>query len=497
MIKQHPERFLKLLKTCVFFLPKRKIKETKAKSFLFSFYKGKINKIRHVINNLEKKKRDYLVRKYIIDTINILFDKNYVNYAQYSLLSLEEWILSKETDKEFEDVLALFSQHAIDAGLRFRKKFPLPKVPKSEKTKIAFTSYWTSNIGTEGIMALSAQLQQFDKKFIALKAFDSKDLPSYNIICENNDVELILSQEKVDYDVFAYRKLFLENPVDVCFWIMPPMHMFFFFAFGLAPKQVWFSLYLRSNLEFPYLDGKLTPGGCGFSRKKHFNGSDWNIIPQITYINNLPTPKAKKKITFFVPGRLEKLKQQAFLETLLKIMKAAPETVLKWTGYYQDQEILQIMQEHGLKDRQLYVPWQDMQGLYKEIKTSDIILSSFPLALGTTEMMASVFKRPIISMYNEECSMYWRDCYWEAEQGDPVLRKICMDENGRSILRINKTSEDYIEDTLNVIADKELAKKYAQVYHDAYEYTYINNPNDVEKLFSTFTSDIIKGDKNV
>lgn len=496
MIRQHPELACKLLRICVFFLPKRKIKETNAKSCLFSVYMRKINKIRYVINNLKKKKRDYLVRKYLIDTVNTLFDKNYVNCAQYTLLSLEEWILSWETDKEFEDALALFKQHAIDAGLRFREKFPLPEVPKSEKTKIAFTSYWTSNMGTEGIMALSARLQQFDKKFIALKTFSSKDLPAYEVICEENDIELILPKEKVDYDVFAYRKLFLENPVEICFWIHPPMHMFFFFAFGLAPKQVWFSLYLRSNLEFPYLDGKLTPGGCGFSHKKHFNGSDWAILPQITYINNL-TPKVKKKVTLFVPGRLEKLKQQGFLEALLKIMKAAPETVLKWTGYYQDQEIIQILQKHGFDNRQFYTVWQDMKGLYKEIKTSDIILSPFPLALGTTEMMASVFNRPIISMYNEECSMYWRDCYWEAEQGDPVLRKICMDENGRSILRINKTPEDYIEDTLNVIADKELAKKYAQVYHDAYEYTYINNPNDVEKIFSAFISDIIKGDKNV
>ena len=215
MIKKHPELFCKILKTGVSFLPKKRIKETKANGLLFSYYRKKINKIRYVINNLEKKKRDYLVRKYLIDTINTLFDKNYVNCAQYTLLSLEEWILSWKTDKEFEDALALFSQHAVDAGLRFREKFPLPEVPKTEKTKIAFTSYWTSNMGTEGIMALSAQLRQFDKKFIALKTFDSRELPSYKVICEDNDVELILPEEKINYDVFAYRKLFLKNPVEI------------------------------------------------------------------------------------------------------------------------------------------------------------------------------------------------------------------------------------------------------------------------------------------
>ena len=106
-------------------------------------------------------------------------------------------------------------------------------------------------------------------------------------------------------------------------------------------------------------------------------------------------------------------------------------------------------------------------------------------------MMASVFYRPIISMYNEENSMYWRDCFWEAMQGDPVLKNICLDKNGDSILRINNSVDDYLDDALNVISDDELGKKYAQVYHDAYKYTYLSNPNDLEKTFSDFLNSIL------
>ena len=491
LISRKPEKFLKFLKIISIILPTHIIRKSKINNKVFKIYRKKIDKLRHVINNQTKYKRDYLVRKYLIDIINNLFDKNYVNSAQYTLLALEEWILSQETDKDFEAALALFSTHAIDAGKRFRKKFPLPDVENAKKHKIAFTSYWTSNIGTEGIMALSKHLHDYDKKFIALKCYDSLDLASYQIICEENNVKLVLPKEKVIYDVFVYRNLFIENCIEVAFWIMPPMHMFFLFAFGLAKTQVWFSLYLRSNLNFQFLDGKITPGGSGFSKKKYFNGANWDILPQITYINGLPIADKSKRVVLFVPGRLEKLKQPDFFNTVLRIMRKAPETVIKWTGYYEDHEVKNMFAMYGLAKRNIYIPWQSMEGLYKEIKSADLILSPFPLALGTTEMMASVFYRPIISMYNEENSMYWRDCFWEAMQGDPVLKNICLDKNGDSILRINNSVDDYLDDALNVISDDELGKKYAQVYHDAYKYTYLSNPNDLEKTFSDFLNSIL------
>ena len=488
MIKRYPEFFCKFLILVAKFLPIAKIHQNDGDSWLYKKFRKKINKLRNAINRLSVCERDKLVRKYLIDLVNTLFDKNYANCAQYTLLSMEEWFLSQRTDQSFEEALSLFSQHAIDAGLRYRDKFPLSPKARKKELMVAFTGYWTSNLGTEGIIQLCKKLPHVKKFFMAMRVFDNAGVSPYKDICENNNVKLVLPQKKCIYNIWIYRKLFEDNPVDIVFWIMPPMHMFFFFAWGLAKKQVWFSLYLRSNLNFPYLDGFLTPGGSGYSSQKFFNGKMWNIIPQVTFIHDI-----KGSIVLFSPARLEKFKQPDFFDAVIKIMKACPQTVIKWTGYFFDKEVSDLFKKADLQDRNYYIPWQDNEGLLKEIRDSDVILSTFPLGLGTTEMMASLFSKPIVSMYNEECSMYWRDAFWEAKQGDPVLREICFDANGNSIIKKNKSINDYVEDAISVINDKSLADKYAKVYHDAYDYTYLNNPNELEEMFFNYAKKILGG----
>lgn len=487
------ETKVKILFYIAKFLPVHSIEWNENENIFFRKYFKIFGRVRNKINHLSNEEREKLVLKYLIPTINNFFNKNYVNCAQVTLLTCEEYFLSKKTDKEFEDVLSLFSKSAIDAGLRFREKFPLPeKASVSDPPHMGIVSFYLGKCGFEVVLRLGKHLKKFSPKLFGMKSFEENGALSLEVACKVNSIKLILPEKKCLYNVFVLRRLVVENDIDIVFWPTPPFHMFFFFAFGLAPKQIWFTHYLRSNLSFPHLDGCISPGGAGQITEKFYNGKMWKIVPHVIFNESL----MEKKI-LFSPARLEKIKQPDFLNALVQIMHSCPNTFFEWTGYYFDNELDEFFADNGLKGRNYYIPWMNNDALWYEIKKANVILSPFPLALGTVEIMASHVYRPIVSMYNEQNSMYWRDPYWEAKQGNKDLQKICLDDDGNSILAENRTVDDYVQDAINVINDEELAKKYAKVYHDAYEYTYLNNPNNIEKTFSDIIDKIMNGGKNV
>lgn len=491
LLTKHRKIFSRFLLRVIKLLPPAKIKITyKNCTFTRKWYKF-IELLRCVLNSLTPAEREKYILTYYIPIVNILFDKNYVNIAQYTLLALEEWLLSKETDSELEEAMSLFSSHAINAGERFRKAFPLKTSPSSnKKQKIAFTSYWNDLGGFEVVLGLSKYLQDLDVSLISLYSYQKDIVES---ICKQYNMDFIVSPKYEKYNVFSYRKLFEDNEIDLALWVTPPFHMFFYYSFGLAPKQIWFSNYLRPNVNFKYLDGKMTLGGDGIISQKTFNNNTWEIIAQTTYVD---FSYNDCDFVLFSPARLEKIKQQGFLDALVRIMKACPNTLFKWTGYYYDRDFIDFMLKNGFYSRQVFLSWMDNRGLIEEIKKSDLILSTFPLALGTTEIMASYYSKPIVSMYNQENSMYWRDPYWSAEHGNIELQKICMDEHGESIIKKNYSIDDYVENAIELINNKKLAKRYAKVYHDAYDYTFINNKNNIKEQFLSAINNCLSGCNN-
>lgn len=489
-VEKKTEKSCKLFLFITQCLPKVFIKKSNTSPKIFLKFTKKIDKLNERINTIPLEQKDYLVKRYIIPAINILFDKNYVNAAQYTLLILDNWFLSKETEKDLEDAMGLFSEHAINAGLRYRAKYPLPNYISQGKKKIGIVSCFVDKMGFEVVLGLSKYFNDFSLDIYAMKSFKVPRKKTFEDVCKEKQIKVHLCSEEIKYNVFALRQLLIDNPVDLVMWPLPPFQMFFFFAFGLANKQIWFSQYLRSNLNFKYLDEVLTIGGAGHYTQKEFNGRMWNILPQITYIER-NDELIENNIVLFSPARLEKIRQESFLHAVAMIMKECPNTIFKWTGCYEDTKIKEFFILHDLGNRNQYIPWLSNENLLREIKNCDVILSTFPLALGTVEIMASIYKKPIISMYNKENTLYWRDSYWEACQGNQDLRKICMNENGESVLAMNESIDEYVNDAINIINHPKLAKFYGEVFHKAYNYSYLDNPNDISKNIRDFVQKVI------
>jgi hypothetical protein len=491
-IWKHLRSFLKVFLFVVERLPHRKERLWLEETPFFKYvYIHRMEAIRIALNTSSVIKRDDLAQAYIVPAVNILFDKNYINEAQYLLFTIEEWFLSQNTEKEFEEKLKLFAQHAIDAGLRFREKFPLPETGKHEPPRIAFASHWVGKIGFEVIIGLGRHLRQFSPLVYGMFAYNPPGEVPTTEVFRRNGLKVVVRGEENTYNAFALRQLFGDHPVDIAMWVTPPMHMFFNFSFGLAPKQVFFSQYLHPNIEFKYLDSHLTLGGAGKIVTKTFNGREWDIIPQVTYIEST-TREETDQTVMFSPARLEKIKQPPFLYALKQIMIKCPNAVYKWTGYYQDPELLEFFSKNGWSDRHWYIPWMNNTELLREISTTDVILGTFPIDLGTTGIMASLYSKPIVSMYSQSNPLYWRDCYWEAEQGNAYLRGICLDKNGKSILSINSSIDDYVNDAVDIINNPAAAARNAKAYKDAFDYTYLNNPNDIGEIFGKYVDKLYR-----
>jgi hypothetical protein len=467
------------------YLPAARIRNEQSYFLVLRVFQLVAALMRARINSKPADERANLAVKYLIPTVNKLFDKNYVNYAQALLLTLEEYFLSKETEQGFEEVLASFSSHAIAAGERYRSAFPMPQHTSAKPPKMGIVTHSIAVTGFEVVMGLGPYMAPYKPTAFSMRLFDERNARTTKDALLAAGIELALTA-KQRYDVFDLRKLVIEHKIDVAVWPVPPFHMFFIYAFGLANKQVWFSQYLRPNLNFSRLDDVFTTGGAGTLNRKIYNGKEWAIVPHVLDLEGIYSKTTTKQI--FTPARLEKLKQWKFMECVAELLKRMPNTHFRWTGYYHDREVVEFFAKRDLNGRHSYIPWLNYKELVREIQNSDLILACFPLSLGSVENIAASFDVPIVSMYDDECNHYWRDIYWEAQKGNPVLRAICLDENGKSKILIAKTSEDYVQAAMKVLQDPDLAATYADVYRRSYDYAYFRNPNDIGKMINDFVS---------
>jgi glycosyltransferase involved in cell wall biosynthesis len=455
------------------YLPNAKVINKEQHPRILNLFQSFINRYRKYLNSKKEKKREYIAEKYLIPITNILFDKNYVNFAQLLLLAMEEYFLSHDSEESFESCLDKITISAESAGLRFKRIAGSAQSSESKGNKIGICGHGIAISGYEVIAALCNDLPDTDDISIyTMTVYDSEHTQKYfgkiNIDIHENPSK--------KYDVFQYKRLLEANEVSVAVWVMPPMHMIFLFSYGLASRQVWLSQYLRPNIKIKSIDKLLTYGGVGTNHKKRYNNREWNIIPQIY-------PSENKGVYLFSPARIEKIKGTAFLECVAKILKKVPNSIFKWTGYENDNEINEFFDKMGLKYRHKYIGWCSYENLVIEIETSDIILSTFPLGLGTVELIAAEKNIPIVSMFDDTKNLYWRDIHWEAVNGNEYLASLCLDENRASIIRKNSNIEEYVATTVDLVKDDTLKKQYTKIYKKSYKYAFKNNPNGIGRQF--------------
>jgi len=455
------------------FIPAAKLVNKEQHPKILRLYSLFIKRYRKYINNKKRKEREYIAEKYLIPIVNILFDKNYVNFAQLLLLAMEEYFLSHDSEESFEFCLDKITKSAESAGLRFRNITSNIENNKRNWVNIGICGHGVAISGYEVIAALCEDLPQTDNiSLYTMIVYDSEKTKKY---FGQINVDIHENPSK-QYDVFEYKKLLNDSEVGVAVWVMPPMHMIFLFSYGLSSRQVWLSQYLRPNIKLSNLHKVVTYGGVGTNHKKEYNNREWDIIPQIY-------PSENKEIFLFSPARLEKIKGKEFLECVAKILKRIPHSIFKWTGYEFDKEIEEFFEKNGLKYRHSYIGWCSHDNLIKEIASSNVILSTFPLGLGTVELIAAENNVPIVSMFDDKKNLYWRDIHWESINGNEYLASLCLDENGVSIIRQNMTVSDYVATTEEIIKNPDLRKQYIKIYKRTYKYAFKNNPNNIGAKF--------------
>ena len=93
--------FYKIFHKIVCLMPTTKICNFERFPNFLLYYQLLFSIARSKINNKSTIERERIATMYIIPSIIILFNKNYVNYAQILLLTIEEYFLSKNTESYF------------------------------------------------------------------------------------------------------------------------------------------------------------------------------------------------------------------------------------------------------------------------------------------------------------------------------------------------------------------------------------------------------------
>ncbi|HWT97952.1 MAG TPA: hypothetical protein VN229_10055 [Terriglobales bacterium] len=178
------------------------------------------------------------------------------------------------------------------------------------------------------------------------------------------------------------RRQLTEISAAAVVFVSVPLYLEYLSAFKLAPVSIWWSMKFPLS-SFPLLDGRvfyrlLFPG------KVTIDGRIWHGGPLGLETPPAPNPDDVALIRAKYAGgpilgtvaREEKIREPAYLEAVVRIMKAHPTASYLWTGRQPLAEITGYFTAHGIADRCHFVGWVD-PAVY--CRVFDVFLETFPL----------------------------------------------------------------------------------------------------------------------
>jgi tetratricopeptide (TPR) repeat protein len=217
-------------------------------------------------------------------------------------------------------------------------------------------------------------------------------------------------RQEAGWDWFARLKrlqAMLENDgVGTLIWVSLALMMPFAFAMRIAPVQVWWALKYH-GLEFTEIDGYLTCGGAGGTRR--LEGREWRIAPlgAARLFDPLLAPQAAAVRKHYPVhdlllgcfGREEKLANEEFLESVARVLRACPGAGFLWTGRSRSPVVQEHLERLGVADRCHFIGWVNTQ-LYAQV--IDVFLDSFPFPCGYTLYEAMAAGKPAVLLAGRE-----------------------------------------------------------------------------------------------
>lgn len=206
-----------------------------------------------------------------------------------------------------------------------------------------------------------------------------------NIITPNEEMSPLVS-------ALWIREACEKNNIGTAIWLSVPIWVSFIFGFGVAKKQVLWSLKFHAiHLGDEVLHIGMTKEKDGIA---YINGKPWEAYqPKLLTKNESFDFIKRKEIrgnldNFFIFGTLareEKYNSLSFVNAIIEILSRCPFGIFLYTGRKNSPFLSKALEDSGLNNRATFIGWVDTN-FYSNI--IDLFLETFPFGCGVTGIQA-------------------------------------------------------------------------------------------------------------
>lgn len=202
------------------------------------------------------------------------------------------------------------------------------------------------------------------------------------------------------------RDVIAREGCNTAVWVSVPVFVSYLFGFGIAPRQVFWSLKFHPvHLGESVTHIGMTPPGVG---EVLFHGRPWKrfspplSIPESTCRSEDVTRIRNELGAPFIFGalaRTEKFNSPEYVDTVVDIIKRCSGSVFVYTGHQDSPLIRARFFEAGLSSAIRFVGWVDTN-LYAQ--ALDVFLETFPFGCGVTGAQAVNAGTRMVSLWQNE-----------------------------------------------------------------------------------------------
>ena len=202
------------------------------------------------------------------------------------------------------------------------------------------------------------------------------------------------------------RNIIRQENCNTAVWVSVPVMVSYLFGFGVAPRQVFWSLKFHPvHLGDSVTHIAMTPPGVG---EVLFHGRPWKrfspplSIPESTCRSEDVSRIRNELGASFIFGalaRTEKFNSPEYVDTVVDIIRRCSNSVFVYTGHQDSPLIRARFSEAGLSSAIRFVGWVDTN-LYAQ--ALDVFLETFPFGCGVTGAQAVNAGTRMVSLWRNE-----------------------------------------------------------------------------------------------
>ncbi len=182
------------------------------------------------------------------------------------------------------------------------------------------------------------------------------------------------------------RETLIKDEIDILIGLHTRVEYIFLYATRTAPKQIYWYHNSNAHYDIKGIDKRVTHGGIPFNSKYEFKRFD--VVIDYKQKENIEIHKEVEKIrsrfskdTFILGsiGRLVKIDNDGYLETVFKIMKKNPHTIYLACGDGDKSNIEKKVKDNNLQNRFFF------EGHIEPLmygKVIELYLNTFPISSG-------------------------------------------------------------------------------------------------------------------